>query len=127
MINPVIARGIAMTNTEAARVQAQMQDCLERLCVNLIVLWKPHSSKAVHGRAMIVKSKKQPAFQQPTLLGKDDVKQPIAPPKGLCAENCYLAVNVACHCRCGGLYHELGAQAAAEKKNDEDQEASRIE
>ncbi|MGA2680624.1 MAG: hypothetical protein ABSF44_02365 [Candidatus Bathyarchaeia archaeon] len=38
-----------MIKAEIAKVQKQMQDCLGRLGVNLVVLWKPDKAKANHG------------------------------------------------------------------------------
>ena len=35
--------------TRNSKVQMQMQECLARLGVNLIVYWRPDSSKSVHG------------------------------------------------------------------------------
>lgn len=34
---------------QTAKIQKQMQDCISRLGVNLIVLWKPDKTKSVHG------------------------------------------------------------------------------
>jgi len=34
---------------QTVKVQKQMQDCLSRLGVNLIILWKPDKTKSNHG------------------------------------------------------------------------------
>ncbi len=40
---------IRKTKAQFALVQKQMQDCLDQLGISLIVLWKPDTSKSVHG------------------------------------------------------------------------------
>ena len=37
------------SNVQVSKVQTQMQDALNRLDINLIVLWKPDVSKSTHG------------------------------------------------------------------------------
>ena len=34
---------------QTMRIQKQMQDCIGRLGVNLIIIWKPDKAKSIHG------------------------------------------------------------------------------
>ncbi len=63
-------------------------------------------------RRSSLKPKKTAPLLQKTL---SDIP-PEGPPKGLCDENCFMAVNEKYNCFCGSRYHGLSVKKTSELK-----------